>query len=570
MPQLQFHIWAEETEALLEEARQAIAQSQSDSVRELADRLPDLSADQDVPISLALAGQYSAGKSTILQALTGRSDIATGAGIVTAETRFFDWNGVSIIDTPGIHTDIRPEHDEITYDAISNADLMMFVITNELFDSYVSHHYRKLTVDRSKGHETILVVNKMARHAAGNAPESRKRLTEDLRPALCPFTPEQLRITFVDALSALDAKAEEHAESAAYLEQVGNLQALIDNIDAFVHEKGLHARHTTALYAIDQVLQTAIQREPTEDPNADAMALVYNRTIRHLDDAKTTLQGAVELAISHTKSSFVEAGTRWAEQIDRKGQDYDFEATSQTAESKVQEDLESKLQEDLDELSKSIEKALGKSLPDLAEDINATLNGKLFSQTKENLSAALDKKELSPSSEAAWKGVELLSLIASRFALSPDAAGQSATGLDRLYRSPAFAKVLEMGKSLGIRFQKRPGVRIPSVAGYAVLVLQLAGVVITAFEEARRNADAEKMQQEVLDAFDELAEQVGREAQEKAEEIINELVAKPLQEFTEARLQLNQLRQEKSAQLKRLNAVSARVNALIRHIHAER
>ena len=562
MPQLQAHIWAQETEAALDEARQAIAQSQSDSVRELADRLPDLSADQDAPISLALAGQYSAGKSTILQALTGRDDIATGAGIVTAETRFFDWNGVSIIDTPGIHTDIRPEHDEITYDAMSNADLMMFVITNELFDSYVSHHYRKLTIDRSKGYETILVVNKMARHVAGNAPESRKRLTEDLRPALCPFTPEQLRITFVDALSALEAKTEEHAESAAYLEQVGNLQALIDNIDAFVQEKGLHARHTTALYAIDQVLQTAIQREPTEDPDADAMALVYNRTIRHLNDAQMTLQGAVELAILHTKSSFAEAGTRWAEQIDRQGQDYDLEAASHTAENEVQEAL--------DELPKSIEEALGKSLPDLAEDINAVLNGKLFSQTEENLSAALDKKEWSQSSEAAWKGLELLSLIASRFALSPDAAGQGATGLDRLRSSPVFAKVLEMGKSLGIRSPNRLGVRITSVARYAVPVLQLAGVAIAAFEEARRNADAEKMQQEVLDAFDELAEQVGRETQEKAEEIINELVAKPLQEFTEARLQLNQLRQEKSAQLKRLNAVSARVNALIRHIHAER
>ena len=562
MSLLQAHIWAQETAAVLDEARQSIAQSQSDSVRQLADRLPDLSADQDAPISLALAGQYSAGKSTILQALTGRDDIATGAGIVTEETRFFDWNGVSVIDTPGIHTDIRPEHDEITYDAISNADLMMFVITNELFDSYVSQHYRKLTIDRSKGHETILVVNKMARHAAGNTPESRKRLTEELRPALCPFTPEQLRITFVDALSALEAKTEEDAEFATLQEQVGNLQALIDNIDAFVHEKGLHARHTTALYAIDQVLQTAIQIEPTEDPNADAMALVYNRTIRHLNDAKTTLQGAVELAISHTKSSFAEAGTRWAEQIDRQGQDYDFEAASHTAENEVQEAL--------DELPKSIEEAFGKSLPDLAEDINAVLNGKLFSQTEENLSAALDKKELSRSSEEAWKGLELLSLIASRFALSPDAAGQGATGLDRLRSSPVFARILEMGKSLGIRSPNRLGVRITSVARYAVPVLQLAGVAIAAFEEARRNADAEKMQQEVLDAFDELAEQVGREAQEKAEEIINELVAKPLQEFTEARLQLNQLRQEKSAQLKRLNAVSARVNALIRHIHAER
>jgi len=65
-------------------------------------------------------------------------------------------------------------------------------------------------------------------------------------------------VTFIDALSALEAQTETDPEFAADLEREGNLTALINNINAIVQEKGLNARHTTALYAIAQVLQTAI------------------------------------------------------------------------------------------------------------------------------------------------------------------------------------------------------------------------------------------------------------------------------------------------------------------------
>ena len=88
-------------------------------------------------IRLVFAGQYSAGKSTIISMLTGRDDIEIGAAITTQDARVFDWNGIEITDTPGIHTKLRHDHDEITYEAIAAADLLVFVITNELFDSYI-------------------------------------------------------------------------------------------------------------------------------------------------------------------------------------------------------------------------------------------------------------------------------------------------------------------------------------------------------------------------------------------------------------------------------------------------
>lgn len=67
--------------------------------------------------TVAFVGQYSAGKSTIISALTGRWDIHIDADIATDTTASYDWNGIKLIDTPGLFTD-RPKHDEITYEAI--------------------------------------------------------------------------------------------------------------------------------------------------------------------------------------------------------------------------------------------------------------------------------------------------------------------------------------------------------------------------------------------------------------------------------------------------------------------
>ena len=49
---------------------------------------PDLNA----KISIAFVGQYSAGKSTILKALTGNADIVTDSDISTSEVMCYPWN----------------------------------------------------------------------------------------------------------------------------------------------------------------------------------------------------------------------------------------------------------------------------------------------------------------------------------------------------------------------------------------------------------------------------------------------------------------------------------------------
>lgn len=68
---------------------------------------------EDGVLKVAFIGQYSAGKSTIISAITGRRDIKIDADIATDKTTNYIWNSINLVDTPGLFTD-RKDHDEIT------------------------------------------------------------------------------------------------------------------------------------------------------------------------------------------------------------------------------------------------------------------------------------------------------------------------------------------------------------------------------------------------------------------------------------------------------------------------
>ncbi|WP_253197170.1 GTPase domain-containing protein [Clostridium algidicarnis] len=187
-------VWTEKSKKLLESVRQLLNKIGYDE-----SGMPQDVFEGNKPVSLVFAGQYSAGKSSILKALTGIEGIAIGAGITTQEAHSYDWNGIEVIDTPGIHTTLRPDHDEISYQAIANSDMLVYVVTQELFDDFIGQNFRRLLLEKDKAGEMILTVNKMA--DIGNTIENQETKLKDLEKVTTPYTPAQLRTVFVDAES---------------------------------------------------------------------------------------------------------------------------------------------------------------------------------------------------------------------------------------------------------------------------------------------------------------------------------------------------------------------------------
>ena len=271
-------------------------------------------------VKIVFAGQYSAGKSSIIKMLTGDETIATGAKITTQETHTYEWNGLEIVDTPGVHTSLRPDHDEISYKAIAAADILVFVITNELFDSYMADHFRRLAIDKDKAGEMILVVNKMDRAAKGNTKEQQDIIREGLRDVLAPYTPEQLHLSFIDAQSYLDSVEEREGdpELADELLARSGYNEFIETLNSFVAEKTLTSKLTTDLYVLDNELDKAISdlTPGSEDSDIDALEENLKQQRHMLIDARTRIQRDVQDIFSDSAAKIREIGLDAAALVD--------------------------------------------------------------------------------------------------------------------------------------------------------------------------------------------------------------------------------------------------------------
>ena len=568
MNRLQTHEWAQETNSLLGQARDVLLEAASEQVRELASRLPGSGQSEDAPVRLVFAGQYSSGKSTIIKALTGIDEIPTGAGITTDRVQDYNWNGVVITDTPGIHTSIRPDHDQDSYRAISEADLLVFVVTNELFDELIGKQYRKLTIDMDKGHETIVVVNKMDRHAKGNSPESRSILTEDLRQPLEPFTPEEMRLTFTDAESALEAVRESDPEISEMLEERGNIAALVDGLNGLVSEKGLSARQTTKLYSAQQVLSEALEKEESGNPNADALLLVYNQNIRAITQSAAAIRGEVGLAIIKAKDKVRNTANEVNDILNAGRKDEAQRQATETAGTKVREAAE--------ELDARIAKALLDALPELKDRIETMQRGRLHQEVAVNLGGS--------GNGADWvRGMRVIQSIggrvgeaAARIATNSNAMSAGMTGLRQFSGSSGHSAILAIGRTFGHSFRPWQAVRFTQTIGRAAVALSIASVVLDIALQIKEQKDEERREREALEArqnvrteFERIATQVEIEAQNSTEAVIRELLQDPLREITKARDDLNLAREERNSHLGRINRVGAAVDELIKRLHSD-
>lgn len=373
---------------LLFRSRQCLATAPSEKMQMLAGRVPAEIMSSDKSVNLVFAGQYSAGKSSILKVLTGREDIAIGAGITTEKTHTYDWGGITVVDTPGVHTQLRPDHDEITYKAIADADLLVFVVTNELFDSHLAKHFRSLAIERDKAHEMMLVVNKMRRCAKGNSQEAQNVIREDLRKVLAPFTPEDLRTTFIDAEAALESKTETDGEIAKILFKKSGVDEFTHELNRFVREKGLSSRYTTALYSLEQILQEALAIESTGDKDIDALEELLLQRRRALLDTQDRIPRAVEGEIQNASSQIRQEGRKVADMISGYADQKAVNKELQAAQDRVQNLAE--------QLEKSIQVVIGKHMKALDDRVGEIANSELAKALLPRLVHRIEQASISP------------------------------------------------------------------------------------------------------------------------------------------------------------------------------
>lgn len=444
-------------------------------------------------IRLVFAGQYSAGKSSILKMLTGKTDIAIGAGITTQQAHTYNWNGLEVIDTPGIHTELRPDHDEISYEAIASADMLVFVVTNELFDAYIADHFRKLAIDKDKAGEMILVVNKMERAADGNSSAQRDIIREDLQKVLSPYTPEQLNLSFLDAESYLDGIAEQgnDAELAEELIERSGYSTFVETLNRFVDTKSLSSKLTTDLYMIDEQIEKAIKTLQPEalDSDIDALEESFIQQRHVLIEARGRMQQEVKDIYISTSSRIRDIG---------------LDAANLLIDGCKQDEVESELRKAIQQANDLIEKSQAEAL----EVISARLNeiGQQL-ETIENSEFSRNlKSRLSGKFDGFPEGIQrILTNAGYGFQKAGQAVlnnaykvgAQGGLKLTNFSGSTIHQMVLKIGQSIGYKFKPWQAIKFTRGIAIGGQVLGALGVGVTVFMQIKADKDEQRVREDL-------------------------------------------------------------------------
>src|SRR3990170_7552448 len=107
---------------------------------------------------LVVVGEFNAGKSAFINALTGERRMEEGVTPTTARVTPVRYEDINIVDTPGTNAVIR-EHEEITAQYVPRADLVLFVTSADR--PFTETERAFLEQIRDWGKKIVVVINKI-------------------------------------------------------------------------------------------------------------------------------------------------------------------------------------------------------------------------------------------------------------------------------------------------------------------------------------------------------------------------------------------------------------------------
>lgn len=500
MKELSLSKYTSQAENLLTEAKTIFKELQLP-----VDKLPDTMQPADGAIKLVFVGQYSAGKSSIIKMLSG-IETGIGAGITTQESHIYHWNDLEIIDTPGIQTGIRPDHDEITYEQISQAALLVFVVTNEGFDRQMGEHFRKLAIEQKRGGNMVLVINKMDRAPEGNSLEQQKIIRDDICKVLQPLTPEDLYLSFVSTQSYDEYLTEEDEEIKAELLAESGREQLIDNLNAFVSAKQITAKIERPVYTLDEAVRQAAGT-PDDHTIMDGTEDLLKRKYRIIDNARMDTEqdiqsftmdcqqniitfgdkaaGYLEPGISEKemKEKLADLQQRAEAETDKCVQkvNWAFSKMANTIQSEIDRELSSPYAKKIFQMNNMV--VPGDNMPSVntaAASINNSGQGSIVSLESVLKSGSKALINTAVNSNAASMGTSVMDLCNS--------------GLKNFSGSMLHEGILGAGKFFGVKFKPWQAVGLAKNAAVFGAVLNVIGIAFTLWDKLQ--SDEKRMEQE--------------------------------------------------------------------------
>ena len=300
-------------------------------------------------ITVAFVGQYSSGKSTIIKALTGEKDIQIDADIATGAVTPYEWGGsFLLVDTPGLKTGEKEEHDIMTMEAIEHSDLLVYCITSDLFSPITKRDFKQLAEKyRSK---IFLMVNKMNAET-GDYNNLVENYTDSINKTLAPeYSIIDFHHFFVDAkdyLTGITQNDQDYVDDSFFTE-------FIVKLNEFIELRGFKGKLLTPVsILLDSVENSMIEIE-TDDHIKEGKCLI-KKICDVIEEKKRAFVKAANEDVQRTANKYIHKGDDVAMHLGDKGYEFNEKAFQDFSEP-IEDELRQNIQKFFEQYAEEVDK----------------------------------------------------------------------------------------------------------------------------------------------------------------------------------------------------------------------
>ncbi|MDY0388479.1 MAG: GTPase [Methanolobus sp.] len=526
MNEIKFKVAEKKTTQLFEKIKHLLGEIQNDEivfiVDEFKNKLSDLQ--KKIKLEIAFVGQYSAGKSTIISAISGNKGIKIGQDITTDIPQAYPWGNLLLVDTPGIYAG-RPEHDKVSIEYMNKADLLIYVITSQGFTSETAENFRKLAFVENRIDKIMLVINKSSQ---GDKEAYLKNWISDALKVTEPKTADDLFLCVIDAKDYLEALEIEDQEDSTELIKYSGYNHFLENLNAFISHKGILGRLITPLNLIQDYLNRIINQLTAGNEDTKNLLELLNRKHFRLIESKKNISNVVNGHIDTVVANVKKEGNKIANLIEKDGD-------KKTLESESKNSIEN-LKTLTDDINKKIEHSIESEFSQLQVELDILMQSEL-AQTLINQESikvtfntdieinGLDKTKV----ESGINILNNVSRFAQGFAINKGAVSAGAKGLKAVSGSDAHKVIYNVGKFFGHNFKPYEAVKyadkvakVGSIVGKVAVVLPF---LVAGYEEYAESKYAEKIKEErqkVRQSYDEIANEIKISFQKQFDRFVTE------------------------------------------------
>lgn len=516
-------------------------------------------------LTVAFIGQYSAGKSTIISALTGRRDIHIDADIATDIPTPYDWNGIKIIDTPGLFTD-RADHDDTTYEAIAKADLLVFCLTHMLFDTLTVENFKKLAYDKGYRWKIMLVINKMSA-AAGEEDQKIASYRHSLTAALKPYALNEFPISFIDAKDYCEGIDDDDD----FLIEVSRFDTFIAELNHFVERRasltGLDTPVRIVLSCLDDA-QIGFARNSDEDT---AFLEVLSRLSRRINKERERLRTKIKSIILEMSVAIATEGSRLSSAVS----DPKFEDLNRQSEINVRKHYEKVGQAFENEIESAIQSIHSEVEAELQSNLTQAFIAQLnFNGKVPNHSPVNNFNKQQVQGQVAWLqkiggqvGANITKAATKELAAT---AGQGFLRSVDVAGSSLHQGVYNIGKLIGFKFKPWQAVGIAKNIGNAAMFLGPALAVVsigmdlhTMHKEREYEKKMADVRRDITSQFKSIAVDLEQQIEGQLQEFESQVYVQLERNIAEARQQTEAAMVASHAELGQIAAIRKDLEAIV-------